>query len=131
MIFNMGITAPMMIIGGIILAVAQNVTLTWVLVAVIPIIAGVFLCIMRRAIPLFQSMQMKLDRLNLVLDEVLGGVRVIRAFDRGAYEHRRFDVANLDLTDTAIAVNRIIAFLPPAMMLTLNFTSIAIIWFGG
>ena len=57
--------------------------------------------------PLFQVMQMKLDRLNLVLDEVLTGVRVIRAFDRNAHEHRRFDAANLDLTDTAITVNRI------------------------
>jgi ATP-binding cassette, subfamily B, multidrug efflux pump len=130
MIFNMTITAPMMIIGGIILALAQNVSLTWVLVAVMPVIAGVFLIIMRRAIPLFQSMQRKLDKLNLVLDEVLGGVRVIRAFDRNAHEHRRFDTANLDLTDTAISVNRIVAFLMPAMMLTLNFTSVAILWFG-
>src|SRR5205823_2174519 len=118
------------IVGGVILALGQNVTLTWVLVAVMPIIAGVFLIIMRRAIPLFQSMQVKLDRLNLVLDEVLGGVRVIRAFDRNAHEHRRFDTANLDLTNTAISVNRIVAFLMPAMMLTLNFTSVAILWFG-
>ncbi|HVA24534.1 MAG TPA: ABC transporter ATP-binding protein, partial [Chloroflexota bacterium] len=95
-----------------------------------PVVATVFLVIMKRAIPLFQVMQVKLDRLNLVLDEVLGGVRVIRAFDRGAHEHRRFDAANLDLTDTAITVNRMVAFLMPAMMLTLNFTSVAILWFG-
>ena len=130
MIFNMTITAPMMVIGGIILALAQDATLTWVLVAVMPVVATVFLIIMKRAIPLFQLMQVKLDRLNLVLDEVLGGVRVIRAFDRGAHEHRRFDAANLDLTDTAITVNRMVAFLMPAMMLTLNFTSVAILWFG-
>jgi ATP-binding cassette, subfamily B, multidrug efflux pump len=130
MIFNMTITAPMMVIGGVILALAQDATLTWVLVAVMPVVAAVFLVIMKRAIPLFQIMQVKLDRLNLVLDEVLSGVRVIRAFDRAAHEHRRFDVANLDLTDTAITVNRIVAFLMPAMMLTLNFTSVAILWFG-
>jgi ATP-binding cassette, subfamily B, multidrug efflux pump len=130
MIFNMSITAPMMIIGGIFLALAQDATLTWVLVAVMPIVAIAFLVIMRRAIPLFQIMQVKIDKLNLILDEVLGGVRVIRAFDRGAHEHRRFDAANLDLTDTAVTVNRILAFLMPAMMLTLNFTSVAILWFG-
>jgi ATP-binding cassette, subfamily B, multidrug efflux pump len=130
MIFNMSITAPMMIIGGIFLALAQDATLTWVLVAVMPIVAIAFLVIMRRAIPLFQIMQVKIDKLNLILDEVLGGVRVIRAFDRGAHEHRRFDAANLDLTDTAVTVNRIVAFLMPAMMLTLNFTSVAILWFG-
>ena len=66
--------------------------------------------ILRGAVPLFQVMQVKIDRLNLVLDEGLSGVRVIRAFDRGAHQHERFDAANLDLTNTAIAVNRLIAF---------------------
>ena len=79
------------------------------LIAVIPIVAVVFFLIMRGAVPLFQVMQVKIDRLNLVLDEGLTGVRVIRAFDRGAHEHRRFDAANLDLTNTAIAVNRLVA----------------------
>jgi ATP-binding cassette subfamily B multidrug efflux pump len=130
MIFNMSITAPMMIIGGIILALTQDAALTWVLVAAMPVVAVVFLVIIKRAVPLFQIMQVKLDKLNLVLDEVLGGVRVIRAFDRNDHEHRRFDGANLDLTNTAISVNRIIAFLMPAMMLTLNLTSLAILWFG-
>jgi ATP-binding cassette, subfamily B, multidrug efflux pump len=130
MIFTMTITAPMMVIGGVILALTEDATLTWVLVAAMPVVAAMFLLVMRRAIPLFQVMQVKLDKLNLVLDEVLGGVRVIRAFDRGAHEHHRFDVANLDLTNTAITVNRIVAFLMPGMMLTLNFTSLAILWFG-
>ena len=126
----MVITAPMMAIGGVMLALSQDASLAWVLIAVIPVVALVFLLIMRRAIPLFQPMQVKLDRLNLVLDEGLTGVRVIRAFDRGAHEHRRFDAANLDVTDTAIAVNRLVALLMPAMILMLNLTSIAIIWFG-
>src|SRR5579862_853607 len=130
MLFNMTVTAPMMVIGGIVLALAQDRTLTWVLIAVMPIVAAVFFFIMKKAIPLYQIMQVKLDKLNLVLDEVLGGVRVIRAFDRNAHEHRRFDTANLDLTATAISVNRIVAFLMPAMMLTLNLTSVAILWFG-
>ena len=129
-ILQMIISAPMMAIGGIILAINQDATLTWILVAVIPLVAIVFYLIMRRAIPLFQVMQRKIDKLNLVLDEALTGVRVIRAFDRSQYEQRRFDIANADLTDTAITVNRIVAVLFPAMMLILNLTTIAIFWFG-
>jgi ATP-binding cassette subfamily B protein len=75
-------------------------------------------------------MQAKIDRLNLVLGEGLSGVRVIRAFDRGAHQRERFDEANLDLTNTAIAVNRLIAFLMPALIVMLNLTSVAILWFG-
>jgi len=130
MLLNMVVTAPMMAIGGVVLALSQDATLAWVLIAVIPIVTAVFLFIMRGAIPLFQQMQVKIDKLNLVLDEGLTGVRVIRAFDRAAYEHRRFDAANLDVTNTAIAVNRLVAYLMPAMMLAMNLTSIAIIWFG-
>ncbi len=85
---------------------------------------------MRKAVPLFQQMQVKIDRLNLVLDEGLSGVRVIRAFDRGAHESRRFDEANLDVTGTAIAVNRLVALLMPTMFFMMNLTSVLIIWFG-
>ena len=124
------ITAPMMLIGGIILAVAQDATLSWILVVVIPILVAAIVIIMRNAIPLFRVMQVKLDKLNLILDEGLSGVRVIRAFDRMRYEERRFDEANLDLTNVAIRVNRIIAWLMPIMMLVLNISSVAILWFG-
>jgi ATP-binding cassette subfamily B multidrug efflux pump len=130
MIFGMVITAPMMAIGGTILALTEDRALSIVLVAVMPLVVVIFLIIIRRAIPLFQLMQVKIDRLNLVLDEGLTGVRVIRAFDRNASQNRRFDLANLDVTDTAITVNRIVAFLMPAMMLVLNLTSLAILWFG-
>ena len=130
MMLTMVITAPMMAIGGVIMALSQDAELAWVLIAVIPVMAVVFVLIMRGAIPLFQVMQVKIDRLNLVLDEGLSGVRVIRAFDRSEHQHARFDAANRDLTDTAIAANRLIAFLMPAMIVMLNFTSIAIIWFG-
>lgn len=129
-IFRMVISAPLMVIGGIILAIQQDATLAWVLVGVIPILLLSILVIMRRAIPLFRIMQKKIDKLNLVLDEGLTGVRVIRAFDRIDHEKQRFDVANQDLTDTAIAVNRIIAAMMPMMMLVLNIATIAIIWFG-
>jgi ATP-binding cassette subfamily B multidrug efflux pump len=130
MMLTMVITAPMMAIGGVILALSQDAELAWVLIAVMPVMALVFGVIMRGAIPLSQAMQVKLDRLNLVLGEGLSGVRVIRAFDRGAHQRERFDEANLDVTNTAIAVNRLIAFLMPALMVMLNLTSIAIIWFG-
>src|SRR5215475_3023449 len=130
MMLTMVITAPMMAIGGVFLALSQDTQLAWVLIAVMPVMALVFGLIMKGAIPLSQAMQTKIDRLNLVLGEGLSGVRVIRAFDRGAHQRERFDQANLDLTDTAIAVNRLIAFLMPALIAMLGVTSIAIIWFG-
>jgi ATP-binding cassette, subfamily B, multidrug efflux pump len=124
------IMAPLTCIGGIVLAVDQDASLAWILFVVIPIVVAAILIILRKAIPLFQVMQVKLDGLNLVLDENLAGVRVIRAFDRIGHEKRRFDVANLDLTDTTITVNQIVAALMPLMMLILNLATIAIIWFG-
>src|SRR5204862_3088091 len=114
----------------ILLAVSQDVQLAWVLIAVMPVMAVVFGVILRGAIPLSQAIQKKIDRLNLVLGEGLSGVRVIRAFDRGAQQRERFDRANLDLTDTAIALNRLMAFLMPALIVMLNLTSLAIIWVG-
>lgn len=125
------VTAPMLVIGGIILAVAQDATLSLTLVVVIPILVGAIILLMTRAIPLFRVMQKKLDKLNLILDEELTGVRVIRAFDRMDYEERRFNEANVDLTNVAIRVNRLVASLMPIMMLVLNVTSVAILWFGG
>jgi ATP-binding cassette subfamily B protein len=131
MMLTMVIAAPMMAIGGVILALSQDAELAWVLVAVMPVMAAVFAMIMRGAVPLSAAMQVKIERLNLVLGEGLSGVRVIRAFDRGARQRQRFDDANLDLTNTAIALNRLLAILMPAMILMLNITSVAIIWVGG
>ena len=128
---TMLVSAPMMAIGGIILAVQQNATLAWWTLAVaIPVLVIVVLLVMSRAIPLFQIMQVKIDKVNLVLDEGLTGVRVIRAFGREPHEEQRFDVANLDLTNTAITVYRLTAILFPFMMLVLNVTTVAIFWFG-
>src|SRR5256885_488308 len=129
-ILNMMISAPLMIIGGLILAFGQDAVLTLVLLIVIPILLVLIILIMRVAIPLFRVMQSKLDRLNLILDEGLSGVRVIRAFDRLDHEKERFDVANNDLKNVGIRVNRIVAFMMPMMMLVFNLTSIAILWFG-
>jgi ATP-binding cassette, subfamily B, multidrug efflux pump len=127
---TMMVTAPMMAIGGIILALGQDRTLAWILVVAVPFLVIAIFLIFNRAIPLFTVVQKKLDRLNLILDEGLTGTRVIRAFDRSGYEEQRFDVANRDLTNTAITVNRIVAALWPLMMLVLNVSTVAIVWFG-
>ena len=130
LVLNMLITAPFTLIAGIILALNQDVGLAWILVVAIPILVASIVILMSKAIPLFRIMQKKLDKLNLVLDEGLTGVRVVRAFDRQKYEEQRFDEANLDLTNVAIRVNRLVASLMPIMMLVLNVSSIAILWFG-
>lgn len=130
MILGMAVTAPMMAIGGVVLSLSQDAQLARVLLTVIPVLALVLFVIMRGAVPLFQQMQTRIDRLNLVLDEGLTGVRVIRAFDRGAHESRRFDRANDEVTTTAIAVNRLVALLMPSLFLTMNLTSVSIVWLG-
>ena len=129
-ILNMMISAPLMIIGGLILAFGQDAVLTLVLLIVMPILIAAIILIMRIAIPLFRVMQSKLDKLNLILDEGLSGVRVIRAFDRLDHEKERFDEANSDLKSVGIKVNRIVAFMMPMMMLVFNLTTIAILWLG-
>jgi ATP-binding cassette subfamily B multidrug efflux pump len=130
LILNMLITAPITLVAGIILAINQDSGLAWIFVVIIPVLVGSIVLIMSRAIPLFSVLQVKLDKLNLILDEGLTGVRVVRAFDRQRYEEQRFDVANLDLTDVTVRVNRMVAALMPIMMLVLNLSSIAILWFG-
>lgn len=130
MSLRMMVIAPIMAIGGIIMAVSQDAQLSLVIVVVIPILAGAVYSIARKGIPLFKAMQLKLDQLNLVLREGLTGIRVIRAFNRTDFEQNRFNAANLDLTGTAIKVNRMMAVLMPLIMLVMNFTTIAIIWFG-
>jgi ATP-binding cassette subfamily B multidrug efflux pump len=130
MILTMVITAPFTMIAGIILAINQDAELSWILVAIIPILAASIIILMSKAIPMFRVMQVKLDRLNLILDEGLTGVRVVRAFDRQRYEEQRFDKANLDLTDVAIRVNKLMAWFMPIMMLCLNLSGVAILWFG-
>ncbi len=130
MILNMLITAPITLVVGIILALNQDVGLSWVLVAAMPGLIAVILFLLFVAIPLFSIMQEKLDKLNLILDENLTGVRVVRAFDRTRHEEKRFDEANHDVTNLAIRVNELMAIMMPVMMLTINMTSVGIIWFG-
>lgn len=131
MMLRMMISAPLMFIGGLIMAISQDAKLSVVLVVSLPILAGAIALIAFKGLPLFKAIQKKLDRLNLVLREQLTGIRVIRSFNRTGYEKERFTEANGDLTDTAIKVNKIMAFMMPVMMLVMNFSVIAIIWFGG
>ncbi|MDD3364096.1 MAG: ABC transporter ATP-binding protein [Syntrophomonas sp.] len=125
------VNAPIMCIGGIIMAYSKDRELTLILAVVLPLMLTLIAVIATLIVPLFKSMQAKLDKVNLVLRENLTGIRVIRAFNRLDSENERFEKANLDLTDTSIKVNKIMAGLQPIMMLVMNFTSIAIIWFGG
>lgn len=130
-IMRMMVVAPLMLIGGIIMAVSRDVQLSRVILVVIPLLAAAVTLIALKAMPMFKAMQLKLDKLNLVLRENLTGIRVIRAFNRIDQEKQRFNEANRDLTETAVRVNRILASIMPVLMLTLNFTAVAIIWYGG
>ncbi len=131
MMLRMMVSAPIMCIGGLIMAVSKDAELSLIFVLVLPLLAGVIFFITRRGVPLFRAMQVKLDKLNLVLREGLTGIRVIRAFNRLEHEKKRFSEANSDLTNTAIKVNKLMATLMPFMMLVMNFSTIAIVWFGG
>ena len=130
MILGMLITAPITLVVGIILALDQDVSLSWILLAIMPVLIAVIGVLLVKAVPLFSVMQIKLDKLNLILDENLTGVRVVRAFNRIAHEEERFDEANRDVTGIAIRVNQLIAIMMPVMMLLINISSVAIMWFG-
>ena len=128
---TMMVSAPIMGIGGVILALQQNLTLSWILVVIVPLVALVVGTLMFFAVPLFQSVQVKLDKINQVLREQITGVRVIRAFNRTTAEAERFAGANADLTATQLRVNRIFSVGLPVLMLIMSLSSVAIIWFGG
>jgi len=127
---RMMIGAPIMCIGGIIMALTKDKGLAWVLAVVLPVLAAIIIFVVRKGFPLFRAIQTKIDRINLVVRENLEGIRVIRAFNRIGHEKKRFHQANLDLTETSIMVNKLMALLMPVMMLVMNGTTIAIIWFG-
>lgn len=130
MALNIMFLVPVMGIGGIIMALRQDVSLSISIILVVPVMGLILGLIMRDASPLFRSMQTKIDRLNQVMQEKLSGVRVIRAFVKTDYEERRFDEANRDLTSTALTINRLMAFTMPLMMLVVNLSMVVIMWFG-
>jgi len=130
MALTLMISAPILIIGGIILAIRQDVPLSGLLVVVLPLMAVILGLILSRAVPLFRALQVKLDRINQVMRETLAGVRVIRAFVRTRREEERFDEANVDLYNTGLRVNRLFALMIPVMTLILNLSTVGVMWFG-
>ncbi|HEV8545269.1 MAG TPA: ABC transporter ATP-binding protein, partial [Candidatus Limnocylindrales bacterium] len=121
---------PILIVGGIFMALRTDVPLSGLLLVVLPLMAIVIGLVMSRLIPLFRAMQTKLDRINQVMREKLAGVRVIRAFVRTGHEELRFEVASRDLFETTLRVNRIFALMIPTMTAIFNLSTVAVIWFG-
>ncbi len=134
MVLFMGLTmmvaAPITGIGAAIMALRTNVKLSALILVVVPIMALLIVTLLRRIVPLFRVMQVKIDRLNLVLREQIGGVRVIRAFVKTDFEEARFAETSGDLMQTTLSVTRTFAIMFPSLMLLLNLSSVAVIWFG-
>lgn len=130
MTFTLLVSAPIMCVGGIILALGLDVPLSGVLIAVVPTLTICVTIIVRRLRPLFRSMQVRLDSVNRVLREQITGNRVIRAFVRDEYEKDRFRKANSDLTEMQLKTGNLLALMFPVVMTTVNLSSIAVVWFG-
>ncbi|WP_097237982.1 MULTISPECIES: ABC transporter ATP-binding protein [unclassified Streptomyces] len=130
MSFTLMVAAPIMCVGGIIMALNQDVPLSGLLLAVIPALAVVVVLLVRALRPKFRSMQEKIDTVNRVLREQITGIRVIRAFVKDGQEQARFADANEDLTDVARRVGRLMSVMFPAVMLVVNVSSVAVLWFG-
>jgi len=130
MTFTLMVSAPIMCIGGIIMALNQDVPLSSLLVAIVPVLAVVIGLIVSRLRPLFRSMQVRIDGINRILREQITGLRVIRAFVKDTHERERFGIANEELTDNAIRVGRLLALMFPLVMMVVNISSVAVLWFG-
>ena len=130
MLLRMAVAAPIMFIGALIMAISKDAPLSIIFAVAIPMVLIILGVVSKFSIPLFKSMQVKIDKINRVVREGLMGIRVVRAFNRTEYEESRFNDASKDLTDTAIKVNKIMAFMMPIMMLLFNIMSVALIWFG-
>ncbi|MFF8976090.1 ABC transporter ATP-binding protein [Streptomyces cellulosae] len=130
MTFTLMVSAPIMCVGGVVLALGLDVPLSGVLVAVVPVLGVCVTLIVRRLRPLFRTMQDRLDTVNRVLREQITGNRVIRAFVRDAYEQRRFQGSNTELTDVSLRTGNLLALMFPVVMTVVNLSSIAVVWFG-
>ncbi|MDV2980252.1 UNVERIFIED_CONTAM: ABC transporter ATP-binding protein [Actinomycetes bacterium ARC8] len=127
---TMLVTAPMLSIGGVIMAIRQDVQLSWLIAVAVPVLLVAVGLLTARMVPLFRKMQKRIDTVNRVLREQLTGIRVVRAFVREDIETERFARANEDVTDTALRAGRLMALAFPVVMLVLNVSSVAVIWFG-
>jgi ATP-binding cassette subfamily B protein len=124
------VSAPILIVGGVFMALRTDVPLSALLLVVIPLMGLVIGLVMSRAIPLFRATQEKIDRINQVMRETLAGVRVIRAFVRTRHEEARFDTASLDLYGTQLRAARLFALTQPVIFAIFNLSTVAAIWFG-
>lgn len=124
------ISAPMLAIGGIIMAVRQDLGLSWLMVVSIPVLIIVVALIIVRMVPLFQTMQKRIDRINQIMREQLTGIRVVRAFVREDEERERFTTASKDVADIGVRTGNLMALMFPAVMLIMNLSAVAVIWFG-
>src|SRR5690625_104326 len=131
MMLRLVVMAPIMLIGGIIMAISKDAKLSLVILTTIPILIIAIAIVLKFGMPMFKAVQRRLDRLNLVMRENLTGVRVIRAFNKEKDENKLLKEANENLTDVSIKVNKLMAFAMPVMMLVMNLTIVAVIWFGG
>ena len=131
MAFTMMVAAPFMMVGGIVLALRQDATLSWLLVAIVPALAVAIGMIIMRMGPLFRIVQKRIDRINLVMREQITGIRVIRAFVKDGQERERFGTANEELFGVSLAVGKLMAMMFPVVMLVVNIASVGVLWFGG
>lgn len=124
------VAAPMLSIGGVIMAIRQDAQLSWLIAVCVPVLLIAVGLIVTRMVPLFRKMQARIDTVNRVLREQLAGIRVVRAFVREDMETARFAQANTDVTDVALRAGRLMALMFPTVMLILNVSSVAVLWFG-
>jgi ATP-binding cassette, subfamily B, multidrug efflux pump len=128
---TMLVMAPIMSVGGVVMALRQDVGLSWLMLVAVPALLAGILLIVREMIPAFRAMQTRIDGVNRVLRDQITGIRVVRAFVREPYETARFDDANTALTEVALRVGRLFALVFPYIMIVLNASSVAVLWFGG
>lgn len=131
MSFILMLMAPMMCAGGVIMALRQDVPLSGLLLVIVPILVVVVSLLIRKMSPLFRSMQRRLDRVNQIMREQITGIRVVRAFVRDEHERERYGQANTELMDVSLGVGRLMALAFPVVLLVVNVSSVAVIWFGG
>ncbi|WP_069812057.1 ABC transporter ATP-binding protein [Streptomyces sp. TP-A0874] len=128
--FTLMVMAPIMCVGGIVMALGQDVPLSSLLLAVVPVLGVLVMLLARRMRPLFRTQQQRLDTVNRVLREQITGIRVIRAFVKDDYERERFDRANAELTEVSLSTGRLMAMMFPAVMTVVNVAGVAVLWFG-
>src|SRR4051812_21909043 len=127
---TMLVAAPITMVGGIFMAVREDVGLSWLVAVAVPLLAASIRLIASRMVPQFRKMQVNIDAVNRVLREQITGIRVVRAFVREPHETKRFGEANTNVTNTAISAGRLMALVFPVVMLILNLSTVAVLWFG-